>query len=77
MSTLPDDVADAALGTPAVVNEPDTRTQAQKFEEFLQNAAKNSAQVAENWSTLASRAKYDEPLAQALMMVFSSQPQQR
>lgn len=75
MSTLPDGVADAALGTPAAVNEPDTRTQEQKFEEFLANAAKNSAEVAENWATLEARAKYDEPLRKALMMLMASQPQ--
>jgi len=74
---LPDDLATTALGTPAVVNEPNPKTELEKFHEFLDNAATNSAQVAANWATLASRAKYDEPLAQALMMVFSSQPQQR
>ena len=71
---LPEGVADAALGTPDVVNEPDARTQEQKFEEFLANAAKNSAEVAENWATLEARAKYDIPLRNALMMILATQP---
>ena len=74
---LPEGVADAALGTPDVVNEPDARTQEQKFEEFLTNAAKNSAEVAENWVTLKSRVQYDPALRSALMMILSSQPGQR
>ena len=71
---LPEGVADAALGTPDVVNEPDARTQEQKFEEFLTNAAKNAAEVAENWATLEARAKHDIPLRNALMMILATQP---
>ena len=71
---LPEGVADAALGTPDVVNEPDARTQEQKFEEFLTNVAKNAAEVAENWATLSERSKHDEPLRNALMMILATQP---